>query len=289
MLPMSLDCNYSPKYHPPAPMARYILMNGCKWVIVSETTYVLSMMVLKISLGIFFARIVIQSWHLVLIYVTVGINILSSLAAFFYCIFRCGANLDDYVLQQLRMKCTSKKLDLFMAYQSGESVPDGLSLAKAHIMNQASFNTLTDLVFLLLPMSILWSSTMDHRSKFSVGFILCIATLSVAATPLKRYNPQANIQQGLHLFHGPIPLCFRPHGSGRLFLECRQHFLVVHHRSRRQHHGRLSRHPASLAQAHLRSLWRKQPLLRLHQADITIPALRLNGKSEFTCKRCGAP
>jgi len=130
-----------------------------KWVIVSETTYVLSMMVLKISLGIFFARIVIQSWHLMLIYVTVGINILSSLAAFFYCIFRCGANLDDYVLQQLRMKCTSKKLDLFMAYQS------------------ASFNTLTDLVFLLLPMSILWSSTMDHRSKFSVGFILCIATL----------------------------------------------------------------------------------------------------------------
>ncbi|KAH9870096.1 hypothetical protein J1614_007018 [Plenodomus biglobosus] len=130
-----------------------------KWVVVSEALYLIAMMTIKISLGIFFARIVIKPWHFVLIYINVGVNIVSSIASFFYCIFRCGANVDQYVLQQLQNKCTSQTLDLFVAYQS------------------ASFNTLTDLVFLVLPIIILWNSNMDRKSKISVGFILCLAAL----------------------------------------------------------------------------------------------------------------
>lgn len=92
-----------------------------QWVVVSEAMYVLTMMVLKLSLGIFFARIVIKPWHFMLIYIAVGINICSSIASFFYCLFRCGANIDNYVIQQLTNKCTPHLLDLFMAYQQGES------------------------------------------------------------------------------------------------------------------------------------------------------------------------
>jgi hypothetical protein len=77
------------------------------------------MMMIKISLGIFFARIVVASWHLMLIYVTIGANILSSVSAFFYCIFRCGPNVGMYALQQLKNDCTPRGLDRFMAYQSG--------------------------------------------------------------------------------------------------------------------------------------------------------------------------
>lgn len=128
-----------------------------KWVIVSEVTYLIAMMTVKISLGIFFARIVIASWHLTLIYVTIGVNVLSSTASFFYCILRCGPNVDRYVLQQLQKNCTSRGLDRFMAYQS------------------ATFSTLTDLVFVILPIIVIWDSNMDRRSKFSVGFILCLA------------------------------------------------------------------------------------------------------------------
>ena len=79
------------------------------------------MMMVKISLGIFFARIVVARWHIMLIYVTIGINVLSSVSAFFYCIFRCGPNVDKYVLQQLKHNCTSRGLDRFMAYQSGRT------------------------------------------------------------------------------------------------------------------------------------------------------------------------
>ena len=117
----------------------------------------MAMMTVKISLGIFFARIVVASWHLMLIYVTIGVNIFSSAAAFFYCIFRCGPNVDRYVLQQLKNQCTSRGLDRFMAYQS------------------ATFSTLTDLVFVVLPIVVLWNANMDRRSKLSVGFILCLA------------------------------------------------------------------------------------------------------------------
>lgn len=39
----------------------------------------------------------------------------------------------------------------------------------------ATFSTLTDLVFVVLPILVLWNSNMDRKSKFSVGFILCLA------------------------------------------------------------------------------------------------------------------
>ncbi|KAF1831671.1 hypothetical protein BDW02DRAFT_40534 [Decorospora gaudefroyi] len=138
-----------------------------KWAVASEACYVLTMMVLKISLGIFFARIVVQRWHLMSIYVTVGVNIFSSAAAFFYVFFRCGANLDKYVVHQLAGRCTPHRLDLFMAYQ------------------QAAFTTLTDLLFLTLPVLILWNANMDRRSKISIGFILCLAALGCICSTIR--------------------------------------------------------------------------------------------------------
>lgn len=177
----------------------------------SEATYLLSMMILKISLGIFFARIVVKKSHFALIYVAVGINIISSLAAFFYCIFRCGANLDNYAIQQLTMKCTPQKLDLFMAYQSGKSVRTHCPFSKTYMMHEATFNTLTDFVFLLLPMTILWNANMGRKSKVSVGLILCIAALSVALLSSSFMTRKANVGQGLHMFYYSIPLCFWSH------------------------------------------------------------------------------
>jgi len=132
-----------------------------KWVVVSEATYIMAMMMLKISLGIFFARIVVKPWQIGIIYVNVGVNIFSSAAAFFYCLFRCGSNIEKYVEQQMSNRCTPQALDRFVAYQ------------------QAAFTTLTDVVFVALPVLILWNANMSRRSKFSVGFILCLATLFV--------------------------------------------------------------------------------------------------------------
>lgn len=39
----------------------------------------------------------------------------------------------------------------------------------------ATFSTLTDLVFVILPIVVLWNANMGRRAKLSVGFILCLA------------------------------------------------------------------------------------------------------------------
>ncbi|KAF2874168.1 hypothetical protein BDV95DRAFT_604366 [Massariosphaeria phaeospora] len=138
-----------------------------KWVIVSEAMYVLTIMVLKISLAIFFARIVVKQWQLTTIYIAVAVNIISSLASFFYVFLRCGPDLDKYVYNQLAWNCTPKALDRFIAFQ------------------QASFTTLTDIVFVLLPVLILWNASMNLRSKISVGLILSLATLGSICSILR--------------------------------------------------------------------------------------------------------
>lgn len=124
-------------------------------------------MVLKISLGIFFARIIVKPWQFVLIYTTVATSILSSTAALLYCLFRCGSNLDEYVMRQLINKCTPKGLDLFISYQ------------------QAAVTTLTDLVFVALTLLILWNANMSLRSKLSVGIILCLAALGCICSAIR--------------------------------------------------------------------------------------------------------
>ena len=116
-------------------------------------------MMLKISLGVFFARVVIAPWQLMTIYITVGVNIFSSAGSFFYVIFRCGADLDVYVYKQLYNNCTPRALDRFFAFQ------------------QASFTTATDLVFIVLPVFILWDVSLSIRSKLTVGFILSLGAL----------------------------------------------------------------------------------------------------------------
>jgi hypothetical protein len=69
-------------------------------------------------------------------------------------------------MQQVSSQCTPEILDRFMAYQ------------------QAAVTTLTDVVFVALPVFILWNANMSRRAKLSVGFILCLATLFV-------FTPQA--------------------------------------------------------------------------------------------------
>jgi hypothetical protein len=130
-----------------------------QWAIVGEATYIVTVAVLKLSLGIFFARIVVKPWQLWTIYSTVAVNIVSSTASFFYVLLRCGVNLNIYVYEQLANRCTPRSLDRFFAYQ------------------QAAFTTITDCIFATLPIFILWDAHMDIRSKLSVGFILSLAGL----------------------------------------------------------------------------------------------------------------
>ncbi|KAF9734730.1 integral membrane family protein [Paraphaeosphaeria minitans] len=133
----------------------------------SEATYIATVMMLKISVGILFARIVVQRWQLVVIYTTIVISCISASASFFYCLFRCGPDLDEYVMRQLSYLCTPRGLDRFFAYQ------------------HAAFAFSTDCVFVLLPIPLLWNTNMSRKSKFSIGFILSLATLGCVCSAIR--------------------------------------------------------------------------------------------------------
>ncbi|OAG04040.1 uncharacterized protein CC84DRAFT_1057982, partial [Paraphaeosphaeria sporulosa] len=133
----------------------------------SEATYIATVMMLKISVGILFARIVVQRWQLVVIYTTVAISCISASASFFYCLFRCGPDLDEYVTRQLNSLCTPRVLDRFFAYQ------------------HAAFAFSTDCVFVLLPIPLLWNTNMSRKAKFSIGFILSLATLGCVCSAIR--------------------------------------------------------------------------------------------------------
>lgn len=58
---------------------------------------------------------------------------------------------------------------------------------------QASITTLTDLVFVVLPIFVLWNANMSRRSKISVGLILSLATACVILLLLTHLSLVASI------------------------------------------------------------------------------------------------
>lgn len=143
------------------------LNNLTKRAVASESAYVATIFVMKISVGIFFIRIVVKRWQRILIYTTLVVAGISSAGSFFYVLFRCGPDMDQYVLRQLNDKCTPRNLDRFFAFQ------------------HASFAFLTDCIFVLLPIAILWNSNMSRRSKLSVGFILSLAASGCVCSAIR--------------------------------------------------------------------------------------------------------
>jgi hypothetical protein len=130
---------------------------GIIWTLVAEVSYLTTILFLKISLGLFFLRVVQVKWQRKIIY---GVMIISTLIqtyhAFFF-VFACG-NPIYYPEHMLAGKCISKRVQVDLAYE------------------QAAVTTATDFIFALLPVPLLWNTTMDLRSKFSVAFVLLLGT-----------------------------------------------------------------------------------------------------------------
>lgn len=129
------------------------------WTMAVEDTYIVTLCVLKISLGIFFNRVIVSPWQRYVIYGIVALSTLQSLANFFFIIFRCGSSPGHYLIMQLEGKCAPRWLNLLFLYM------------------HAAVTTITDWIFAMLPVCILWHSPMDIRSKLSVGFILALGAL----------------------------------------------------------------------------------------------------------------
>lgn len=125
-------------------------------VIAALELYIATMVVFKISLAIFYLRIVIRTWQR---YVVIGacvINTIYGVFLFFTALFNCG-NPSNYLLNEVKGACLS------------DTTTNGIQLAGC-ILNAA-----TDGIFALLPVSILYKAAIPLPAKFLSGFILLLA------------------------------------------------------------------------------------------------------------------
>jgi hypothetical protein len=130
---------------------------GIVWTLVAEISYLTSILFLKVSLGLFFLRIVQVKWQRKVIY---GVIIMSTLVQSYHAfllLFACG-NPKHYPEHMLLSKCIPKHIQVDLAYSQG------------------AVTTLTDFIFALLPIPLLWNTTLDMRSKLSVAFVLILGT-----------------------------------------------------------------------------------------------------------------
>ncbi|KAF2104361.1 hypothetical protein NA57DRAFT_51193 [Rhizodiscina lignyota] len=133
----------------------WITTNLTQFIIAGEALYLATLMFLKISLGIFFLRIVIRKWQRRTIYVVMALSTAVSFAHIWIVVFLCG-NPKHYLVNYLADQCISRPAQKGLLYE------------------QASTTTLTDFIFASMPLPILWNAQMNTRTKISVGFVLLL-------------------------------------------------------------------------------------------------------------------
>jgi hypothetical protein len=133
---------------------------------IAEMFYVLTVMVLKISIAIFYLKIMQSKAQKRVIYAAATSSTVVSIAMFFFVIFQCGAykGAPEYVIHRMTNQCVSSATMLGMTY------------------THAVITMLTDWVFLVMPIWLLWGSNMTMRTKVAVGLLLAFASMSGIAS-----------------------------------------------------------------------------------------------------------
>jgi len=127
-------------------------------LIVSETFYLVTVLVLKISLGIFYLRVLAKPWARKLVYASMTISTVWNFACTMFVIFQCGYPKSSMIVVQraLTGKCVSVTTDRGFGY------------------SQAAVTTITDFVYATLPLLIVRGAGIDKREKVVVCFILAL-------------------------------------------------------------------------------------------------------------------
>ena len=135
-----------------------LVADPTQYLVASFALYVSTMVLLKISLGIFFLRIVVKKWQRWTIYCTVAVSTIYGGYYFFGSIFQCG-DPTKFLEHQLAGKCVSN--DALLAVNITAGV----------------INAVTDWILALLPIFVLRKANMPRPAKISAGCILLLGSL----------------------------------------------------------------------------------------------------------------
>jgi hypothetical protein len=135
--------------------------NDIQLLLVAETFYSIIMVTLKISLALFYLRIMVEPVQRSVVLIALGIAVTYGIVYFFFIVFQCGAPIQGAVFWQrfISKSCVSDSTVLGMAY------------------SHSAINSITDLVFAALPVNVVWSSQMGIRQKILVSGIMMVGTM----------------------------------------------------------------------------------------------------------------
>jgi len=140
--------------------ANVLFMN---WLLVNEIMYCWCIIFLKLSLGYFFLRIVVDSRQRKAIYICMVVSTVFNLLCSFWVMSECG-NPKDFVKNFAAGKCPPVPVQMAVAYLPGVA------------------NCITDFVFVSIPIFIVRGSTLSKDTKIYVCSILGLASVGVISS-----------------------------------------------------------------------------------------------------------
>lgn len=125
----------------------------------ATATYVTNMMFIKMSIAIFLLRIAVKRRYTWILRISIVIITIWSMALFFYTIFQCSPVQAQWDTTISPAKCVSGDSFVSAAY------------------SQSVMSIISDWMYALLPIFMIWSVQMTVQKKITVGFILGLGIL----------------------------------------------------------------------------------------------------------------
>jgi hypothetical protein len=125
------------------------------------------MVILKISLGIFYLRIVVSRWQKVTVYATVGVATIFGCFYFFAVLFSCGLPA-KFLVNALQHKCMGNAEGRFATNLAAGTV-----------------NAVSDFILATLPITLIRKACMPFPAKLSAGLILLLGCAGSAVSVVR--------------------------------------------------------------------------------------------------------
>jgi hypothetical protein len=123
-----------------------------------EVFYILTIGVFKVSIGLFFVRILTEKWQRGTIYCVLVIFSTFGVVYFFYAIFQCGIPTGSTFWQRrVANQCLSNSSGLGLGYTHGV------------------LTALTDLIFVALPLWVVFKARLNLRERIIISGIMLLA------------------------------------------------------------------------------------------------------------------
>jgi hypothetical protein len=134
-------------------------IDSLKWQALATATYISNMMFIKLSIAVFLLRLAVQRRYRYILYISAGIILVWSLVLFFWNLFQCSPVPAQWDYTIRNAKCVTSEQVVSAAY----------SLSVMTI--------LSDWLYALLPVPMIWSVKMTVQAKVTVIALLGLGVL----------------------------------------------------------------------------------------------------------------